>query len=141
MTKQPQAAQAAASTARTGVRAPGVHPAPSRAATGHQAPTEAEIREAIDAHLETIDADVDGLIHAFVGPITYVRPSERGPAYPATLWDDLRPSEQAHLEDLVEAVYTECSPAIERMLVEATVRADLAFAEASPDAPRAEREQ
>lgn len=49
MTKQPQAAQAAASgprTARTGVRAPRVRPAPSRAVTAHQAPTEAENRAA-----------------------------------------------------------------------------------------------
>ena len=37
--------------------------------------------------------------------VDYVPPAERGPAYDARLWDDLRPAEAARLDELLDGVY------------------------------------
>jgi hypothetical protein len=106
------------------------------------APTEDEIREAVRRASDTSRFDVGQLVYDLLRPLHYVRPAERGPAYGdgPKLWDDLRPSQAARLDDLSDAVYTEGN-SLEATLIETlremVIRAALTFATEYPDAPRA----
>lgn len=98
--------------------------------------TEAEIRAAIEDALDHSTIDIGQLIYSFLQPIDYIPEPERANCRPA-LWDNLRPSEAARLSELVERVYCDLEPEIERMIADAVVGAALAFAAEYPDAPRA----
>lgn len=84
-------------------------------------PTEAEIREAIRERSDYSDSG------ATVYEIT--KPA-------VALWADLRPSEAARLEDLMNEIY-KLADDFESRVVEAVVAAGLTFAAEYPDAPRA----
>lgn len=100
------------------------------------APTEAEIREI----LAEAEPDIGELISEFTNLLAYVPPGSRGPAYTPGLWDDLRPSQENRLLDLLDNVYEELKEAIRKMIEDRVVAAALAFAAEFPDAPRAQRE-
>ena len=104
------------------------------------APTEEEIRAAIEVSADKRQADIGQLICAYTAPLEW-EPSElRGPAYGGCLWDNLRPTEAERLSAHLETVYESLDGPIERMIREAIVSAALAFAAECPDAPRATRE-
>ena len=73
-------------------------------------------------------------------PLQYAPEDERLPSYRYGLWDDLRPSEDAYLTGLCDAIYEEIQPIqrdVTARIADAVVRAALTFAAAYPDAPRA----
>ena len=108
-------------------------------ATAPVAPTEAEIRAAIEASLNigASGVEVGELVYDFLRVIRYEAPKDRGPNYGGCLWDDLKPSQAAILEARIEQVYQDLDGPIERMIVDAVTAAALAFAAEHPDAPRA----
>ena len=67
--------------------------------------------------------------------LVYVPPGERGAGYDGALWDNLRPSEAAELDDLCEGIM-ELGVRFEAMVYEVVVAAARTFAERHPDAPR-----
>jgi hypothetical protein len=104
------------------------------------APTEQEIRAAVRAALDDSDIDIGEWVHELVAPISYSAPSERGEAYEPALWDDLRPSQAALLQSLIEVIYTKSDALQNEVLArieDYVVEAGLAFAAEHPDAPRA----
>ncbi len=107
------------------------------------APTEAEIREAVQEALDASTIDISEWVFEMSTPILYIPPAERLNGNRGALWDDLRPSQAAYLTALQEAIDGEAQ-AIEKevtdRLAEAIVRAALDFASTFPDAPRAVRE-
>ena len=107
------------------------------------APTEAEIRALLAHH--KVEKDIlseisDPLGHAVdvVTDLIYV-PDEQTFGEPF-IWQDLRPTERARLEQLVAGVLEELEatvmPMIVSLIVERTVQAALTFAAEYPDAPR-----
>jgi hypothetical protein len=109
-------------------------------------PTEGEIRAAVQEAIDRSDIDIGAWTYQILQPLGYIPPEDRGPGWERNadlqLWDDLRPSQDAVLEGLIESVHREVQP-IEAEVIdrirEAVVRAALAFAAQYPDAPRAER--
>lgn len=103
------------------------------------APTEAEIRAALQAALDASRFDVGGFVYDITMPLHFIPPNEGAAPNPA-LWGDLRPSEAERLSVLVEEIYG-LADGFERALgaavVEAGVRAGLTFVAEHPDAPRA----
>lgn len=109
------------------------------------APTETEIREAIQAAVDDSSVDLGEWVYEILSPIQYTPPAARGGGYDDTehLWDDLRPTQDARLAELREAIYSAVQ-ADERKIVkriqEMAVQAALTFAQEFPDAPRSARE-
>jgi hypothetical protein len=104
------------------------------------APTEQEIRTAIQAALDDSDIDIGAWVHDLVRPLSYAPPEQRGNNYGGCLWDDLRPSQAALLEALIEGIYNKVQPLeddVTARIRESVVEAALEFAAAYPDAPRA----
>lgn len=114
------------------------------------APTEAEIRAAARRHLarvlkssELIDAP---WVYDLSEPLRYTATCDedgvRG-GVNRSLWDDLRPTQDARLRALVDDIYSKTdalmAEAAERV-IEYVVEAGLTFAAEHPDAPRAKRE-
>lgn len=105
------------------------------------APTEQEIREAVQKQLDVLIAE-DGTntpdwIAAVLTPLRYNPPSMD---YNPSLWADLRPSQEARLEALEEEVFRKADALmleVAARLAEAVVEAALTFAAEYPDAPRA----
>jgi hypothetical protein len=97
--------------------------------------TEAAIREAVRS--AAAGADVGELVCEFLAPIRYVPRGERGPAYRGALWDDLRASETARLDAIIEQVYQDLEGLICDSIETRVVAAALTFAAEYPDAPRA----
>lgn len=135
-------------TARTPVQAPGVHPAPSRATTGHRAPTEAEIRAAIGASIEAVGFDdaLNGALVVASGPVAnpaflaFADSADYAPDVPdpGDLWTDLRHSEAARLHELAGAAWERAKARCREAIIEEYVAAGVAFAAEFPDAPRPE---
>lgn len=107
------------------------------------APTEAEIRAAIDAAIDSSDIDIGHWVYEIIRPLLFVENARRGPAYdPAEqLWDDLSPSQARRLEELREAIYVDgvlqgLGLGLVARIREAAVRAALTFASEYPDASR-----
>lgn len=99
------------------------------------APTEAEIRAAIDE----ANPDFGELVYEFTRCVSYADPGTRGFAYEPRLYEDLRPSERERLEALLSEVYDLEEPVL-KMIEDRVVAAVLTFAAEYPDAPRAIRE-
>ena len=107
------------------------------------APSEQEIREAVQAALDDSSVDIGEWVHTMLAPLLFVPPGERGPAYEVGLWDDLRPSQAERLDNLIEGVYIRIQPLEEEVTTkirEAIVEAALTFAAEYPDAPRGRQE-
>lgn len=111
------------------------------------APTEAEIREAANAPVLTDSDEIGSLVYELLGPIRYLPPEEDSPGRSISagcLWDDLRPSQAARLQDLLDGIYTKTDTLIQKEVIprirELVVEAALTFAAEYPDAPRAVRE-
>lgn len=119
------------------------------------APTEAEIREAIEARCEHWPQDNPStkLIEAIgafgdfmyspsyeilKSPDDLTSPSEASD--PGQVWTDLRPTEARDLDRLYEAALIRATERTEAAIVEEFVAAALRFAELHPDAPRAQQE-
>jgi hypothetical protein len=118
------------------------------------APTEAEIREAIELRCELWpqDSPTDKLVQAIgsygdfmYGPAAEVlsspddltpEPTERGG--PGDIWADLRPSEARDLDRFYQVGLETALAACEAVIADAFTSAALRFAELHPDAPRAQ---
>lgn len=114
-------------------------------ATAQGAPTEAEIREAVYAVQPNAPEDhVGNLVYELCLPLRYLAPAEDQWLNKACLWDDLRPSEAARLDDLLEDVYEKVDVVIKQDVMnrirEIVVDAMLAFAKEYPEARRRTRE-
>lgn len=90
------------------------------------------VREDITRHV-----DWSQVIHEAAGGIIYVAPTERGPGYSGALWDNLRPSEAARLDELLNRAWDQAEPTMSKLLEDAITEAAMAFAREFPDAPRA----
>lgn len=106
------------------------------------APTEADIRAVIDRHKDDRRPDPWDFASAFTSAVDYIPEDERGIGE-NHVWANLRPSEEARLNELLSEVFNLASrevEALEQRLWEATVNAAMTFAAEYPDAPRVERE-
>lgn len=114
------------------------------------APTEAEIRQALSAAWE---ADGDG--HGVYGALdeatavaalptwwqgSSVDLAKPEPATGAAIWDDLRPSEAKRLHRLLGEASERAEEKCRKLLLEELTAAAVRFAEEFPDAPRAKKE-
>jgi hypothetical protein len=106
------------------------------------APTEAEIREVVFS-LDVSQLDIGLWVYDLARPVRYLPPEQDFPAHAPGLWDDLRPSQTARLDALMEEVYDKAD-AVQAETVakiqEYIVGAAMQFAAEYPDAPRAVRE-
>jgi hypothetical protein len=105
--------------------------------------TEEEVRSAISAALEASSIDIGEWVHDLCRPLHWSPTELRGENYRDGLWVDLRESEAAALEALVDQVY-EHADAIQAEAVkrigELVLYAAMEFAQTHPDAPRPARE-
>lgn len=111
------------------------------------APTEAEIRGASSATFPRDSDEVASLVFELAGPLRWVPPTELVTGATVNddcLWDDLRPSQAARLQELYDDIYPKVDVLIQQEVVprirELVVEAALTFAAEYPDAPRAVRE-
>ncbi len=98
------------------------------------APTEAEIRAAVDEGLEKdpTGPDFGDVIYRYTSNLDWDEDQTTAPG----VWRDLRPSERERLRELLSEVY-EIEETFHAMTVEAAVKAALTFAAEFPDVPRA----
>lgn len=108
------------------------------------APTEAEIREIIEARarkndnaLEHLELAIDEAGDALLTPMHEDGRYDFDEAYMSDLWTDLRPSEADRLAELVEAAKAELRTTIWPQILNVIVEAGVRFAKEHPDAPRA----
>lgn len=113
------------------------------------APTEAEIREAIedrnrryrkdasDRLAEAVDTALDALAYI---EIDDGLGDHSGAVVLSDLWTDLRPSEAARLRELIDVARQRLLASLWPMVVDAALEAGVTFAREYPDAPRAVQE-
>lgn len=99
-------------------------------------PSETDIR----ASVEAAAPDVGELTWQFTSRLEYVRPDLRGWAYRPGPWDNLRPTEEAELRELLDDAMADLDEPIRRLIVERVVAAGLEFARRHPDAGRSSGE-
>lgn len=107
------------------------------------APTEAEIREAAQDALRAVIEEHGGgwdvpWVYDLCTPIRYA--PDDGPMLDTSPWTDLRPSQAARLDALVDGIYETADKLMAETaarVAEAVVEAALTFAAEYPDAPRA----
>lgn len=112
-------------------------------ATANRAPTEAEIREAARRHLDRVLQSTELIDSPWVfdlaEPLRYTPPDEDGWPRNHSLWDDLRPTQAARLNELIEDIWSKTDVLMveaANRVVELVVEAGLTFAAEYPDAPR-----
>ncbi|HUQ44619.1 MAG TPA: hypothetical protein VM451_09465 [Candidatus Limnocylindria bacterium] len=111
------------------------------------APTEAEIREAIEPEwpVDTV-GDAPEWVYEGLGPIldsdqalvraVWVEGYNPMRPHPGTLWADMTKAEADELHAAISVVVDEAAMTFQRSVLEGAVRAAVAFAEKHPDVPR-----